>query len=98
MEWLLYFVLILFLMFFFPFLFIVYSDCNLILFFYDKMRPNLHKIKGKVVWITGASSGNGEVLAYTLAKLGAKLVLSARRETELHRVLEKCQSKALTSQ
>ena len=62
------------------------------------MRPNLQKIKGKIVWITVASSGNGEILAYTLAKLGAKLVLSARRETELHRVLGKCQSKPFTTQ
>ena len=47
-------------------------------------------LKGKVVWITGASSGIGEALAYTLAGLGAKLILSARRETELMKVLEKC--------
>lgn len=43
-------------------------------------------MEGKVVWITGASSGIGEALAYVFARRGAKLALSARRETELTRV------------
>lgn len=47
-------------------------------------------LKGKVVWITGASSGIGEELAYQLASVGSRLVLSARREDELKRVKRKC--------
>jgi dehydrogenase/reductase SDR family protein 7B len=40
----------------------------------------------KTVWITGASSGIGESLTYELAKQGAKIIISARREDELQRV------------
>jgi short-subunit dehydrogenase len=47
-------------------------------------------LKGKTIWITGASSGIGEALAYACAKEGAKLILSARRVSELNRVAEKC--------
>ena len=46
--------------------------------------------EGKVVWITGASSGIGEALAYEWSKLGAQLILSARRESELERVKASC--------
>lgn len=46
--------------------------------------------ENKVVWITGASSGIGEALAYALNKKGARLILSARREEELERVKANC--------
>src|SRR5258707_1632057 len=42
------------------------------------MQNLVHGIKGKVVVITGASSGIGEAVAVTLAERGAKVVLGAR--------------------
>lgn len=45
-------------------------------------------LQNKVVWLTGASSGIGEALAYELARKGAKLIISARRADELNRVAE----------
>ncbi|XP_058471191.1 dehydrogenase/reductase SDR family member 7 isoform X2 [Solea solea] len=48
------------------------------------------KLRRLVVWVTGASSGIGEELAYQLAKCGSRLVLSARREDELNRVKRCC--------
>ncbi|WP_321793890.1 SDR family oxidoreductase [Burkholderia pyrrocinia] len=45
-------------------------------------------INGKVVVITGASSGLGEETARHLAKLGAKLVLGARRIDRLARLAD----------
>lgn len=49
-------------------------------------------IAGKVVWITGASSGIGEALCHALAARGASLVLSARRADVLTKVQAACAS------
>lgn len=54
----------------------------------------MKSVSGKVIWLTGASSGIGEALAYHLSKRGAKLILSARRKDELERVKGNCHSKA----
>ncbi|KAK7394641.1 hypothetical protein VNO78_15174 [Psophocarpus tetragonolobus] len=51
-----------------------------------KKQPKRQAIEDKVVWITGASRGIGEILAKQLASLGAKLIISARNEVELNRV------------
>jgi short-subunit dehydrogenase len=44
----------------------------------------------KTVWITGASSGIGEYLAYEFNRHGAYVVLSARNSKELERVKQSC--------
>ena len=46
----------------------------------------------KLVWITGASSGIGEFLAYALNEEGARLVLSSRKTDELNRVKSGCKN------
>ena len=46
--------------------------------------------EGKVVWITGASQGLGEALALHLASLGARLILSSRRDGVLLKVCAAC--------
>ncbi|CAI9090841.1 OLC1v1025702C1 [Oldenlandia corymbosa var. corymbosa] len=52
----------------------------------SKGHVKREEIEDKVIWITGASRGIGEILAKQLASLGAKLILSARSEAELERV------------
>lgn len=55
------------------------------------MRAEMTDFAGQVVWITGASSGIGEGLAYELARRGASLVLSARRTDLLEQVRSRCE-------
>jgi len=43
-----------------------------------------------IAWITGASSGIGENLAYEYAKSGYTIIISARRTGELERVKAQC--------
>lgn len=47
---------------------------------------------GKIIWITGASSGIGEALALEFASKKSRLILSARRLEELERVANQCRS------
>lgn len=49
----------------------------------------MNALQNKVIWITGASSGIGEALVYECAKQQAIVVVSARREQELQRVITK---------
>lgn len=48
----------------------------------------MENIKGKVLAITGASSGMGKAIAIALAKNGAKVVLGARRTEQLEQLVE----------
>lgn len=41
-------------------------------------------LRGKYIWIIGASSGIGHALAHTLSSKGAHLILSARNADKLH--------------
>ena len=50
------------------------------------------QLQNKTIWITGASSGIGEALAYVCASEGAKIIISARREDELKRVASNCKT------
>jgi len=50
------------------------------------------EIKEKIVWITGASSGIGEALAYAFAKEKAKIIISSHQAVELEAVKLECQA------
>ncbi|XP_051550323.1 hydroxysteroid 11-beta-dehydrogenase 1-like protein [Myxocyprinus asiaticus] len=51
---------------------------------------NEESLKGARVLVTGASTGIGEQLAYHYARLGAQLVITARRANVLEQVVNKC--------
>ncbi|XP_053558027.1 hydroxysteroid 11-beta-dehydrogenase 1-like protein A [Bombina bombina] len=54
----------------------------------ETLKPEL--VRGKRVLVTGASTGIGEQLAYQFAKLGARVIITARREERLKEVVKKC--------
>lgn len=53
----------------------------------------MKSVKDKIIWITGASSGIGQELAYQLAEKGATLIISARRKEKLMAIKEECVDK-----
>jgi dehydrogenase/reductase SDR family protein 7B len=66
---------------------------NLYFYCYNVINENISTMSdftNKVVWITGASSGIGEALAYKFSAEGAMLILSSRRAEELERVKKAC--------
>ena len=50
----------------------------------------MNYFNNKTIWITGASSGIGRALTIQLSKLGAKLIITARRKEELEKVKAEC--------
>lgn len=50
---------------------------------------------GKVIWVTGASSGIGEALAEAFAAQGAMIILSGRRTDALERVADRLPTASL---
>ena len=58
---------------------------------YLKESFDPESVRGKKVVICGASTGIGEELAYQYAKLGAQLLLVARREEVLKKVVARCE-------
>lgn len=64
------------------------SDADLPLLFLPYEEKN--SFDGKVIWITGASSGIGASLAETMVKAGATVIISARRVAQLESVADNC--------
>lgn len=77
------------------FLRLILADGDLSLMWAEKFGKGSEILKGQVVWITGSSTGIGEYLAYELAKVGCRLVLSARNKDLLEVVKKKCQACSL---
>ncbi|OXA43142.1 dehydrogenase/reductase SDR family member 7 isoform X1 [Folsomia candida] len=68
------------------------SDCDIWTYLHIKFGKDIAtRFEGKVVWVTGASSGIGEGIAKELVKVkNVKIILSARRNEELERVKREC--------
>lgn len=66
------------------------AECDLVLWFYERFGQPVESLKGRVVWITGASSGIGKALAIRLAQAGVRVALSARSSESLNQVKEMC--------
>lgn len=54
----------------------------------EEFRPEM--LRGKKVIVTGASKGIGREMAYHLSKMGAHVVLTARSEEGLQKVVSRC--------
>ncbi|XP_077164901.1 hydroxysteroid 11-beta-dehydrogenase 1-like protein A [Paroedura picta] len=59
-------------------------------YFYKSETFSPEKVRGKRVLVTGSSTGIGEQIAYEFARMGANIVVTARRENVLEKVVQKC--------
>jgi dehydrogenase/reductase SDR family protein 7 len=68
-----------------------FIDCDITLWIFSRIgKSSSTYFKDKVVWITGASSGIGEEIAYQLSALSCKLVLCGTRGHRLEHVKRQC--------
>ncbi|NWV07667.1 DHI1 dehydrogenase, partial [Ptilonorhynchus violaceus] len=71
--------------------FIPLVGAALAFYFYSAPESfNEEMLRGKRVIVTGASSGIGEQMAYHLARMEAHLLLTARTEAKLQKIVERC--------
>ncbi|XP_034978555.1 11-beta-hydroxysteroid dehydrogenase 1 [Zootoca vivipara] len=54
----------------------------------EDFKPEM--LKGKRVVVTGASTGIGEQMAYHLARMGSHILITARTEAKLQKVVARC--------
>jgi short-subunit dehydrogenase len=70
---------------------LIYTDCDLQLASASQTQCD-KLLKGKRIWITGASSGIGKELALYAARKGAIVLLSSRNEQSLKEVVKEIES------
>ena len=58
----------------------------------DHYLQSLFNLSGKIACVTGASTGIGRTMAHTLAKAGASVVVTARREELLAQTADQINS------
>ncbi|NWU17628.1 DHI1 dehydrogenase, partial [Cephalopterus ornatus] len=72
-------------------IFIPLLGAALAFYFYSAPQSfNEEMLRGKRAIVTGASSGIGEQMAYHLARMETHLLLTARTEAKLQKVVERC--------
>ncbi|NXF09638.1 DHI1 dehydrogenase, partial [Smithornis capensis] len=72
-------------------IFIPLLGAALAFYFYSAPESfNEEMLRGKRVIVTGASTGIGEQMAYHLARMETHLLLTARTEAKLQKVVERC--------
>ncbi|NWR86830.1 DHI1 dehydrogenase, partial [Furnarius figulus] len=72
-------------------IFIPFLGVALAFYFYSAPQSfNEEMLRGKRVIVTGASSGIGEQMAYHLARMETHLLLTARTQAKLQKVVERC--------